>query len=164
MNEPELMAVEPNIVQRIAKHPFLKDMPRHHIEVLAESATRVRFDKDEVIFRKGEPADGFYLIEQGIVALQGFVMEHGPITTDIVRAGEPLGWSWLFPPYLWHFDARAVEPVCAIRFSGPALRQQRDADLTLSHELFKRMSEVMVRRLQHTRAQLVESRKADRET
>jgi hypothetical protein len=35
------------------------------------------------------------------------------------------------------------------------LRQHRDEDLTLSHELFKRTSEVMVRRLQAARAKLV---------
>ena len=35
------------------------------------------------------------------------------------------------------------------------LRQHRDEDLTLSHELFKRASEVMVRRLQAARGKLI---------
>jgi hypothetical protein len=35
------------------------------------------------------------------------------------------------------------------------LRQHRDEDLTLSHELFKRMSEVVVRRLQAARDKLI---------
>lgn len=154
-------ATDSGIVERLAKHPFLKGMQRHHIEILAESATPAHFDKDQVIFRAGEPANGFYLIESGTVALQGSVLEHGPITTDIVHAGEPLGWSWLFPPYSWHFDACATEPVVAICFSGIVLRQHRDEDLTFSHELFKRMSEVMAQRLQHTRAKLIEKHAAD---
>src|SRR5205809_3384754 len=62
-------------------------------------------------------------------------VSHG---TDVVSGGEPLGWSWLFPPYLWHFDARATEPTTAIWFSGMLLRQYRDEYLMLSHELFKR--------------------------
>ena len=66
-------------------------------------------------------------------------MEHGPIVTDIVHAGEPLGWSWLFPPYRWHFDARAVEPTTAIYFDGDILRQHYDEDLTLAHDISKRM-------------------------
>jgi len=161
MNTMTSGATDRGIAERLAKHPFLKDMPRHHIEILAESATPAHFEKDQIIFKADEPANGFYLIESGTVALQGSVLEHGPITTDIVHAGEPLGWSWLFPPYLWHFDARATEPVVAICFSGIVLRQHRDDDLTFSHELFKRISEVMARRLQHTRARLLEKQAAD---
>lgn len=70
-------------------------------------------------------------------------------------AGEPLGWSWIFEPYRWQFDARATEPTRALCFSGILLRQHRDEDLMLSHELFKRMCQVMVRRLQHARSRLV---------
>ena len=35
------------------------------------------------------------------------------------------------------------------------LRQHRDEDLTLSHELFKRTTEVIVRRLQAARGKLI---------
>ena len=128
--------VSTEILQRMARHPFLRGMEFHHIELLAQSAAPAQFAKDQIIFKAGEPANGFYLIESGSVALQGSVLEHGAITTDVVHAGEPLGWSWLFPPYLWHFDARATEPVTAICLSGISLRQHRDEDLTLSHEQF----------------------------
>ncbi|MEO5719557.1 MAG: hypothetical protein ABIR29_13440 [Chthoniobacterales bacterium] len=74
---------------------------------------------------------------------------------DVVSAGEPLGWSWIFEPYRWQFDARATEPTRALSFSGVLLRQHRDEDRILSHELFKRMCQVMVRRLQHARSRLV---------
>ena len=126
-----------------------------HIKLLAQSATPTHFDAGQIIFRAGEPANGFYLIESGKVALEGSAREHGPITTDFVCAGEALGWSWLFPPYLWHFDARATEPTTAICFSGILLRQHRDEDLQLGHELFKRTCEVMMRRLQLIRKKLV---------
>jgi CRP/FNR family cyclic AMP-dependent transcriptional regulator len=143
------------IEDRLAAHPFLKGMGIDHIKVLAQSAAPAHFEKGQMIFKAGEPANGFYLIETGSVALEGSVLEHGPITTDIVLAGEPLGWSWLFPPYLWHFDARATEPATAICLSAILLRQHRDEDLTLSHELFKRTCEVMVRRLQAARRKLL---------
>ena len=79
---------------------------------------------------------------------------------DMVSDGEPLGWSWLFSPYLWQFDARAIEPCCALCLSGIMLRQHRDEDFFLSHELFKRMSEVMVRRLQAARSRLSAAKKS----
>jgi len=82
---------------RVARHPFLAGMSKHHLDLLARYAKPVRFKSGEIVFRAGEPADGFYLIETGAIAVEGSVMEHGQVTTDTVHAGEPLGWSWLFP-------------------------------------------------------------------
>ena len=51
-----------------------------------------------------------------------------------------LGWSWLFPPYAWHFTARALEETDAIFFYGTILREYCEKDHSLGFELFKRMS------------------------
>ena len=145
----------PDIEKRLAAHPFLKGMTRHHIELLALCAVPTQFDQGHTIFREGEPASGFYLVETGKVVLEGETSDGKQVVIDTVSAGEPLGWSWLFPPYLWHFTARATGRCAAICLSGTLLRQHREDDLTLSHELFRRASEVMVRRLQRARGKLV---------
>ena len=152
---------DPKIERRLAAHPFLKGMSPHHIELLSLSAMPTEFDVNQVIFRAGEAANGFYLIESGAVVLEGRLTDGKPQVIDVVSAGEPLGWSWLFSPYLWQFDARATKPCTAICLSGIMLRQHRDEDLTLSHELFKRMSEVLVRRLQAARGKLISGNRSD---
>ena len=141
---------------QLAAHPFLSGMSPHHLEVLATAASPKQFPKGETIFRAGEKADGFYLIESGAVAIEGSVFEHGAISTDCVHAGEPLGWSWLFPPYRWHFDARALEDVRAIAVDGACLRGKCDADPALGYELMRRFAAVMIDRLQHTRLRLLD--------
>jgi len=146
-----------DIWKEIAAHPFLAGMSSHHIELLARHGTRKNFPAGEIIFHAGEPAHGFYLIQKGTIALEGSVMEHGPIATDSVHAGEPLGWSWLFPPYRWHFDARAIEPTTAIFFHGDILRQHYNEDITLAHDLSQRICRVMAHRLQATRRKLIET-------
>ena len=151
------LADNKDIWKQIAAHPFLAGMSSHHVELLARYAKQKEFKAGEVIFRAGEPAHGFYLVQTGTIALEGSVMEHGPIATDIVRAGEPLGWSWLFPPYRWHFDARAVEPTTTIFFHGDILRQHYNEDITLAHDLSRRMCQVMAHRLQATRRKLIET-------
>jgi hypothetical protein len=145
----------PGIEQRVAAHPFLKGMSPHHIELLGLCATPTEFDAGQIVLREGEPASGFYLIETGTIVLEAKADDGKTVIIDTVSAGEPLGWSWLFPPYLWSFDARATEHCTALCFSGLLLRQHRDDDLTLSHELHKRASEVMVRRLQAARKKLI---------
>ena len=146
-----------DIWKEIAAHPFLAGMSSHHLELLARYATKRKFGTGEMIFRAGETAHGFFLIQTGTITLEGSVMEHGPIATDMVHAGEPLGWSWLFPPYRWHFDARATEPTTAIFFDGDTLRQHYNEDLTLAHDLSQRICKVMAHRLQATRRKLIEA-------
>ena len=145
----------PDIERRLAAHPFLKGMSPHHLELLALCAMPTEFDAGQIIFLEGDPANGFYFIETGTVVLEGKTSDGQPVVIDTVSAGEPLGWSWLFPPYLWHFDARATEACTAICLSAIMLRQHRDDDLTLSNELFKRTTEVIVRRLQAARGKLI---------
>ena len=79
------------------------------------------------------------------------------VAIDTVRNGELLGWSWLFPPYVWHFTARATKPTTALFFYGTVLREYCEKDHTLGYKLLKRMSEVMTRRLQLARGKLLKT-------
>jgi CRP-like cAMP-binding protein len=79
-----------------------------------------------------------------------------PITVETVGAGEVVGFSWLFEPYVWQFDARAVEPVTAIALDGVCLRGKCEEDPRLGYELMRRFAAVMTERLQATRLQLLD--------
>jgi CRP/FNR family cyclic AMP-dependent transcriptional regulator len=140
---------------QVAAHPFFIGMSSAHIRLLADCAMRSQFSVGQVIFRKGETANRFYLIERGKVALESSTGDE-VVRIDEVGSGDLLGWSWIFPPYVWHFDARPIEPTTAIFFYGTILREYCEADPALGYELFKRMSEVMMRRLQKARARLIE--------
>jgi hypothetical protein len=78
------------------------------------------------------------------------------VVIGTLEAGEVLGWSWLFAPYHWHFDARAVGVVRATAFDGACLRGKCDDDPRLGYELMRRFAAVMIDRLQWTRLQLLD--------
>jgi CRP-like cAMP-binding protein len=139
----------------IRKHPFLDGMSPHQYRLLADCAMPAEFRADEFIFREGEPANRFYLIESGKVALESRA-DTGVIRIQMIEAGDVLGWSWLFPPYFWHFDARAIEPTEAIFFYAAPLRDECEIDHEFGYELTSRMARVAVRRLQATRWKLLD--------
>lgn len=141
----------------VAAHPFLLAMSEHHIRLLADCAMQTHFETDQIIFRQGETANRFYLVEKGKVALEATASGDEAVTIDVIAGGDLLGWSWLFPPYVWHFSARAIEPTSALFFYGTVLREYCEKDATLGFELFRRMSEVMTRRLQSARAKLLKA-------
>lgn len=140
---------------RVAFHPFLVGMNRAQLALLTDCAIAVHFQKGQIIFREGEMANRFYLIETGKVVLESSEGHGDPLLVDTIGAGDLLGWSWIFPPYVWHFTARAVEPTQAIFFYGTILREYCERDHSLGFELFKRMSAVMVKRLQAAREKML---------
>jgi CRP/FNR family transcriptional regulator, cyclic AMP receptor protein len=130
-----------SLATRVALHPFLVGMKPRQLVLLTSCAMTVQFKKGQVIFREGEPADRFYLIETGSVTLES---SGGP--------GDPLlGWSWMFPPHTWTFSVRALEPTTAIFFSAATLREDCERDHSLGYELLKRLSSMMYQRLRAAR-------------
>jgi len=147
--QSELMAA------RVALHPFLAGMTHTHLALLTDCAIAVHFEKGQTILRKGELAKGFYLIESGEVVLESGEESGEPVVVDTIGPGNSLGWSWMFPPYVWRFTARAVEPIDAIFFHGTILREYCEKDHSLGYELLKRTTRVMLRRLQATRDRML---------
>ena len=145
----------PSTPTHISQHPFLTGMSAHQLGILSDCAMQSRFEAGQLIFREGDPADRFYLINKGKVALESQT-NRGRILVQTIGAGDVLGWSWLFPPYFWHFDARALEPTDAIFIYGTTLREECESDHELGYELTRRMAEVILQRLQATRRQLLQ--------
>jgi CRP/FNR family cyclic AMP-dependent transcriptional regulator len=139
----------------IAEHPFLKGLSPEHLKILTDCAMLSEFTEDQLIFSEGDPANRFYLILDGEIALESHVQNSGTVPIETIGAGDVLGWSWLFPSYHWHFDARALKDTKAIFFYGTRLREQCEQDHDLGYELMKRTAEVVIKRLQSTRRQLL---------
>jgi CRP/FNR family cyclic AMP-dependent transcriptional regulator len=153
--EPETSIEAESMMARVALHPFLAGMSRTHLALLTDCAIAARFKKGQTILREGEFANRFYLIESGKVMLESGGGFGDPVVIETIGPGDLLGWSWMFPPYVWHFTARAVEPANTIFFYGTILREYCEKDHSLGYELFKRMSAVMMKRLQSARKQML---------
>ena len=115
---------------RVAFHPFLAGMNHTQLTLLTDCAVARHFNTNQTILREGEFANGFYLIETGKVALESEAGFGESIPIQIVGAGDLLGWSWMFPPYVWQFTARAIEPTsCALFLRGNSAGILREGPL-----------------------------------
>lgn len=137
-------------------HPFFADIEQHHVHIMAEHATTVSFDAGQLIFRQGEAAQQFYIIIEGQVALEVFSPELGPLPVLTLHDGDVLGWSWLFEPAVWHFDARALNVTRAIALDGAELRARCDENHELGYHLMKHSVQIVTQRLQATLIQLLD--------
>lgn len=148
-------AVE-SLYDLIAQQPFFKGLNTHQLQLLAELAMEMRFAAGQKILQEGSPANRFFLILEGKVMLESEFAEHGAIPISTVGDGDALGWSWLFPPYVLHSSARAIEPTRTIFFYGTWLREYCEVDPDLGYQLMQRVAAVLIRRLHTTRQRLIE--------
>ncbi len=144
-----------SISTRVALHPFLAGMNPTQLALLTDCAMASHFKKGQTILREGELANRFYLIDSGKVVLESGEAFGEPVIIETIGPGDLLGWSWMFPPYVWHFTARAVEPTEAVFFYGTILREYCERDPNLGYELFKRITPVMMKRLQSARTKML---------
>jgi CRP/FNR family cyclic AMP-dependent transcriptional regulator len=140
----------------VANLPLFHGMKDEHLVLIAGCARNVRYEAGERIGRQGEPADSFWAIREGRVALQIHSPERGALTVQTVGENDVLGWSWLVPPHQWHFDAVAITATRAIVFDGRCLRGKFEHDYELGYQLLQRFSRLIVERLEATGLQLLD--------
>jgi CRP/FNR family cyclic AMP-dependent transcriptional regulator len=141
----------------LAAHPFVVGMEESQLQRIAECAVKVvEFAPEQVIFHAGGIARVMYLLRRGDVALEVVAPGTGTRIVTTLSGGDVLGWSWMFPPYRWAFDGRALTPTEAIVIDGEKLRQCAGADHELGYQVVWRVAREMADRLQATRFQLLD--------
>jgi CRP-like cAMP-binding protein len=134
-------------------HPFLEGLTAAQRDELTAGARERRFGAGAWLFHFGEDAEALYLIDRGRVSLEVNDPATGPTQLEQVRGGDILGLSWLFPPYRWHLDARAVEEVAALALPGAQLRALLEQGGPLGHHLSIRLLGKLYERLERARLQ-----------
>ena len=143
------------IEQYLPDHPFFAGLDESASTLVAGCATNLHFHNGEQLFREGEPADTFFVIRSGRVALE-MRLPTGSVVLDTAEKGEVVGWSWLVPPYRWTFDARALDETSVVAFDGACLRAKCQTDPALGYDLLQRVVHVMSDRLHSARVRLLD--------
>jgi len=139
----------------LQEYPFFSGLPEVHLKLIASSAKHIQFPEQHFIFHEGDAANEFYVICDGLVSVE-LLIPSGATTVQTVDKGEVLGWSWVSPPYRWHFSARTLRPTHALTLDGNWLRAKCDEDHDLGYEMLKRFVDLITSRLDATRLQLLD--------
>ncbi|MCX5015702.1 MULTISPECIES: Crp/Fnr family transcriptional regulator [unclassified Streptomyces] len=123
---------------------------------LMSQAREVNFSENAAIFEEGTRADSFWIVRSGTVTLQIPVHGRRPAPVENLGPGELVGWSWLFPPYVWQLSAEAMTPVRAYEFDGGRVRMLMDADPAFGSAIGHWVGRVLALRLHQTRTRLLD--------
>jgi len=119
---------------------LFRGMTERHRKIMAECSSRATYGEGESIVEAGSSTKCFFLVISGSIGLVT-PGAHASSPPRTVGTGEILGWSWLFPPASWQFDAIAIEPTEVILFNATALCQKCNRDHGLGFELFMRLAQ-----------------------
>jgi len=143
------------LAETLRRHPFTKDIPEPLLKKLAALSHEVRFDEDEIVFRAGERSAYFGLLVCGSVCVELRTDFYG-MTIENLSAGEAFGWSSLLAAHHTVFQVRAREPSTALYLDGPGLNDACLKDARLAAEMYRRLAEVMAKRVRATEVRLAE--------
>jgi CRP/FNR family cyclic AMP-dependent transcriptional regulator len=147
------------IENQLSNHPFLKGMEPDHLAIIARHAREVEFTAHQVVFHQNESAHELYLVLQGSVVLEAYVPRGENVALQALKEGDVLGWSWLFPPFVWNFQARALEPTRALFIDGAALLATCDKLQAFGLAFMRRVAQVIITRLEIAQKRLMSLQK-----
>ncbi|MET4643283.1 cyclic nucleotide-binding domain-containing protein [Streptomyces sp. NPDC058232] len=129
--------------------------PEGRARLLDQAARVVSLPVGTRIFEEGRKADHFWIIRSGQVELDLHVPGRRAVVIETLGRDELLGWSWLFPPRIWHLGAAAIYPVEAVEFDAAAVCALCDEDAELGRALYRYVAETVAARLRGTRTRLL---------
>jgi len=142
--------------QLIAEAPVFAGLDPEQLGVIAGCGRNQHAAAGSLLLREGDPADIFYLLRSGAVALEIHAPGRPPLLIQTLHEHDVVGWSWLFEPYRWRMDGRALNECGLVAFDAACLRTKCEHDHELGYQLMRRFAAVVCERLQETRMQLID--------
>mgnify|MGYP001806036919 CR=1 FL=1 len=150
------MAKADGMLQRLKDHPFFRDLDDKSLGQLAKCADERHYEAGTYIAREGDPADRFFVLRHGTVAVELTAPGRGRLTLQTLGEGDILGWSWLVPPHRWAFSARAVTLTRTLSLDAEKLRNKMEENHELGYRLLQRFLPVMAARVHASRLQMLD--------
>jgi CRP/FNR family transcriptional regulator, cyclic AMP receptor protein len=141
----------------LGAQPFLRGMADGHLAKLATLCQHIAVPARHRLFEEGATADRFWLIDAGQVTIDTTVPGRGRLIIASLGRGDVIGLAWMMPPYQWRFGAVTTQPMQAYEFDARAVRAACDEDPGLGYELGRRVSGVLMRRLEAIHGRLLEA-------
>lgn len=145
-----------SLLNVLKQHPFVADFQPAHTARLAALGQQVHFDAGQVIFHEGDDYSVFYLLVEGMVALELELPGEQVLRVQTLYAGDEFDWSALLPHAGKHFQARALAPVTALAFEGEQLLASFKADPEFGMAFMLQLLGVVSERLRATRVQMLD--------
>jgi CRP-like cAMP-binding protein len=106
----------------------------------------LRFDKNEYIFRQGDKAERFFMLQQGKVLLEQRITDMITVSVSAIKPGYSFGWSAMLDEELFTTDAICAEACKVFSFRETKIKTLFEKDHSLGFIMSQRILRIMKKR------------------
>ena len=103
----------------------------------------LHFDKNEYIFRQGDKAERFYMLQQGKVLLEQKITDTITVSVSAIKPGYSFGWSAMLDEELFTTDAICAEACKVFSFREKKIKTLFEKDHSLGFIMSQRILRIM---------------------
>ena len=130
--------------QAIASAPMFDGLDAAHVDFLAAQSRAIFLPSGQVLFRKGTPSTGFYMVCEGLMQLSVSNSEGMVKVVEILRPGSAFGHAVMFVHEPYPVDATALADAHLVFVPAGAVDRVLDEDPAMARIMLASMA----RRLQ----------------
>lgn len=124
---------------------LFEGMSQGFIDEIAQIMVEESYNKGSLIFKAGDPAQNFYVLEEGEVRLS--IGKEGHITYTLTSPGDSFGWSSLVDRDAYTASAECTFPCKVIKIEEEKLRKVFDKHRASGLMFYKRLARTIGERL-----------------
>lgn len=129
-----------NVDGLLSSQALFRHISPPQLEQLRQDVARVELDKGQILFRKGEMADGAYVIVYGLIKLSVFSLEGTDKVLELIRPGQSFGEAMIFLDEPYPFCAEALENTLLLRIPPHALLRLLDQSPRIARQMMASLS------------------------
>lgn len=150
-------------IDQLKGYKFFKGFTDEELKTLADIATEESYKSGVQLWKKGDPANKAYFLEEGkvVLVMDAYMGPQRPpmqVTVDIVTKGDSMGWSSVVEPYLYTLGARCMDDSKVIALDAAKLRNIFNKDTGLGFKFMHATAKLVATRLTHTEIILIGER------
>ncbi|WP_226458797.1 Crp/Fnr family transcriptional regulator [Quatrionicoccus australiensis] len=128
------------IITHLAALPLFSTLSASELNRIAVSARKIQSLKGEILFHKGDPCHGFYLIVSGKVKLLFNSLGGSEKVIEILMPGQSFGESAMFMDQPYPLSAQALSDASFIYITKASVLQALESNAQLARQLITRLS------------------------
>ena len=131
----------------LKKAVIFEDLPDHLLDLVITVTTPKAIEEGEQIFKEGEAAGLFYMVQSGAVLIEQDISETTTVTVANLTPGECFGYSSITDEYTFSSSAISTEASEIIAIDTKKLFTLMEANHTLGYIVHSRLNRIIAQRL-----------------
>jgi CRP-like cAMP-binding protein len=129
-------------VSRLERHEVFRFLRPDELELISDAAEVVEIEAGETVYRKGEPADHFYVVLDGQVSLRLPGKAGVNIQIDELTTGDMFGSCVCFQLDSYSLTAQCTRAARLLKIRSATLKELMDRDLPMGYAVQTQISRI----------------------